>query len=125
MKPKLECEGFILPSEYTLDFLNILFTEYTTLWKVRSQPFDLWVAPIWLEILDIVSCDMMALVELNLDQEFINEYRGYTKKNEWTSEIAVRRSCKNIDKAVCFLKEHFQSLRGKRLEKKRHLEVVE
>jgi len=125
LKSYLECEGFKLPSEYTLDFLNILFTEYTTLWNIRSQPSNLWTAPIWLELLDIISCDMMALVELNLAPELVKEYRGYTKKNEWTSDIAVRRSCKNIDKAVVFLKEHFRPLRGKKLKKKRHLEIVE
>ena len=125
----LELDKIKLPSEYSLDFLNILFTDYTTMWKLRYQPTDLFSVPIWLEFLDIISHDMLTLVELNLGQELIDEYKRYVQNNNWSTEFLIRQSCKNIDNAVRFLRIHFDKLRGKKRtlngkKNQRHLKIV-
>ena len=125
----IEFDGIKLPSEYSLDFLNILFSDYTMMWKMRYQPTDLFSVPIWLEFLDIISHDMLTLVELNLGQELIEEYKTYVQNNNWSTEFLIRQSCKNIDNAVKFLRIHFDKLRGKKRtlnvkKKQRHLKLV-
>lgn len=125
----IEPDKIKFPSEYSLDFLNILFTDYTTMWKLRYQPTDLFSVPIWLEFLDIISHDMLTLVELNLGPELIEEYKNYVQNNNWSTEFLIRQSCKNIDNAVKFLRIHFDKLKGKKRtldvkKKQRHLKIV-
>ena len=122
----IQCEGTRLPSWYTLEFLHILFSDYSNLWDIRSQSTDLYSAPIWMEYLDLVSHDMLTLVEMNLSPELIEEYKGFIRDNDWYDELSIRRSCKKIDKAVKFLKKHFGELKNKKVvkNKERKLRVV-
>jgi hypothetical protein len=121
-----ECDGVKLPSWYTLDFLNVIFKDYTSLYELRNQTSDLFTAPIWMEYLDLMSYDMLTLVELNLSVELLAEYRSYVRGNDWSNDLAIRRSCKEIDKAVKFLKNHFGHLRNKKVKqiKQSHLTVI-
>lgn len=122
----ITCNNFKLPNWYALAFLNIIFSEYTTLWEIRNLPSDLYSAPIWLEYLDVLCNDMRSLVELNLSEDLILEYKMYIRNNSWSNDLAIRRSCKNVDKAVKFLKKHFIGLKGLKMSdvKNRHLKIV-
>lgn len=122
----IQYEGTKLPSFYSLEFLNILFSDYSNLWEIRNLSTDDFNAPIWLEYLDLVSHDMLMLVEMNLSPELIKEYNSYVKDNDWSNDLAIRRSCKKIDKAVKFLKKHFGELKNKKVikNKERKLRVV-
>lgn len=124
MKQLIVCGKFKLPSCYSLVFINIIFNDYTTLLEIRNQ--SELIKPTWWEYLDVISNDMLTLVCTNLSYELAIEYRTYVKNNCWDNDLAIRRSCKNIDKAVEFLKIHFAELKGLKLKdiKNRHLELV-
>jgi hypothetical protein len=102
-----------------------LFSDYTNLWDIRNSVTHLSES-IWLEYLDIISNDMLALIEINLNQELITEYKRYITNNDWSNELAIRRSCKQIDMAVKFLKFYFIKLKGQKSKnvKKSHLKIV-
>ena len=127
----IKYNGVKLPSQHTLSFLNTIFSDYTTLWQIRKLQPAVSSDPVWLEYLDIISNDMMRLVEMNLTSDLVTVYKIYVRDNDWSNDLSIRRSCKNIDKAVEFLKIHFyQQLNGATLPeppkpaKPKHLKVV-
>jgi hypothetical protein len=63
---------------------------------------------------------------LSLEIQVVQEYRQYIKNNDWSNDFAIRKSCKNIDKAVEFLKKHFIGLKGLKMSdiKNRHLTII-
>jgi hypothetical protein len=77
-----------------------------------------------MDYLEILSCEMTLLVEKNLSPEHISEYKSYIRNNDWSNDLAIRRSCKNIDKAVNFLKVHFAPLKGGTPPKLKYLKLV-
>jgi len=110
MESNLKHRGVSLPTPYSLNFINILFSHYTTLWEIRKRNDDYITKPLWIQFLIIVSNDMLSLVKANLEPELVEEYMSYVTKNDWESEFGLRLSCKNIDKAVNFLRTHFSVL---------------
>ena len=110
MGSNLKHKGISLPTPYSLNFINILFSHYTSLWEIKNRPDDYITKPLWVQFLMIVSNDMLSLVKANLEPELIEEYKKYVTKNDWDSEFGIRLSCKKIDKAVNFLKIHFPKL---------------
>ena len=102
--------GINLPTPYSLNFINILFSHYTTLWELKNRPDDYITKPLWVKFLMIVSNDMLLLVEANLEPELVEEYKKYITNNDWESKFGIRLSCKKIDKAVEFLRNHFSKL---------------
>lgn len=111
----VEIDGtkFLFPQTFNL--LKFIFKNYTTLGLLRKLE-DLDNLD-WMDYLETISVDLLQLVELNLNKSLVLEYKSYILNNSWNNEFSVRKSCKNIDKAVKFLKLHFGHLEYQQLKR--------
>lgn len=130
----LMCNGFQLQSEHVLSIIDNIFDNYTNLMDIRNRQLTgPHKYPVWLEYLSNIQNDLLLLVETNLSPELIIEYMDIINNNTWNNELAIRRSCKNVDKAIEFIKKHFILLYGQQKivkeqqlknNKKSHLKVI-
>lgn len=120
----MEIDGVKFPFPYMLSLLKFIFQDYTSLKLLRNG--NSHETNYWMSFLEIISVDMLRLVELNLSEELILEYQSYVSYNHWNNDFMIRKSCKNLDSAVKFLKLHFGHLEYKQFKKhtSRHLRVI-